>query len=59
MKIQINAEQTGKEIVQSFAKSLADNKLSVAEEQIKIIVLSKDGKEVEVTPDRIKVIYNS
>jgi hypothetical protein len=65
MKISINAELNGKEIVENFIKQLKEqtdvpwkegSDLPVG---MKILVFSdKAGKDIEITPDKLKIVFN-
>ncbi len=57
MKVQIKAEINAHEIIESFLKQLKDNNIQAEPGDIKILVLSKDGKEVDITPDRLRVAF--
>lgn len=59
MKIKIQSEFLGEDIVQAFAAKLVENGVTPALfENMKIFVFSdKAGKEVEVAVDKIKVVF--
>lgn len=56
MKLNIEATLNGNEIIGTFLEQLKNNNLDVSASDIKILVLSKE-KEVEITPDRIRLVY--
>ena len=57
MKLQVNAELVGAELLTLFLAQLKQNNIDAAPADIKILVKSKDGKEVDITPDRIRFSY--
>ena len=60
MKIQTNAEMTGKELADIMINSLSVNKINVPENpNILFNVQNKEGKWVEISLDKVKLIYNS
>ncbi len=58
MKINVNAEINGEEIVKIFLDVLLKQGITGKSEEIKFLVQSKEGKEVEITSDRLKVVFN-
>ena len=59
MKIQIRCEQTGQEILDSFIKLLNENKIDAPNlEDIKFFITNKTNQEVEVAPDKIRLVYD-
>jgi hypothetical protein len=58
MKIVTNAELSGHEIIATFINKLKENNLSPAPENIKIMVLNKNGEEVEITPNKVVLRFN-
>lgn len=59
MKLSINAELTGQELVDLFIKQLNENKIEPHLEKIKFVITKKDGSPVEMDADKIKLIYSN
>lgn len=59
MKIKINAELTGQEILDLFINQLKENKIDPDLTKIKIFVTNKNGQEVVLDADKIKVTYSN
>lgn len=59
MKINVNAELNGNELIEFFLKQSKENNLSIEPNQVKIFVKSKDNKEVEISPDRLRLAYSN
>lgn len=58
MKLKINAELTGQELVAHFDSLLKTNNIEVkTSDDIKFIVTNSQGKEVEVVADKIRLSY--
>ncbi len=60
MKINVNIVTTGEEIINEyFIPSAQKAGQTVPKEKIKILVFSdKAGKEVEIAPDKLKIVFN-
>lgn len=58
MKININAEKEGKEIVVDMVASLGMSSVQAKEEDIKAQVLNKDGKWVDFDINKIRFVYS-
>jgi hypothetical protein len=59
MKLKIEAHLSGQEIVDLFIKQLNENQITPALENVKFIVVNKDGKEISVSPDKVYLAYNN
>lgn len=59
MKINVNAELSGEEIVQLFIKQAKESNLDIIPNNVKILIKSKDNKDVEISSDRLKVVYSN
>ncbi len=66
MKIKINVELEGNEIIQYFLDKLKENNITPAWKEgnslpsgVKLLVTNKDNKEIEISPEKIKVVYNN
>lgn len=57
MKININAEINGHEIINNFIKELKDKNINPSPESIKIFVLNKQNQEVEIGPEKLVVKF--
>ena len=57
MKLNVSAEINGNELITLFLAQLKSNNIDAEPGDIKILVQSKE-KEVELTPDRIRVSYS-
>lgn len=58
MKINIEAIFEGEEIVQTFLDSLSSQNIKTTKENVKIFVKSKDNKDIEIPPERLRVVFN-
>ena len=58
MKIQVKIEQNGNEIINSFITEAKKSNVDVEPNKVLIIILSKEGKELSITPDRLKLVFN-
>lgn len=59
MKVKINAESTGKEIIdEHIVPKVKDNGIVVNTGEVKIFVKKKDGTEVEVQPENIRFVFS-
>jgi len=58
MKLTVNAVLDGEDIVKNFLDLLSQNNIKAEGKDINIIVKSKDGKDVEITADRLKLVFN-
>lgn len=58
MKIQVNSEINGNELIAFFLSELKKSNIDGVPEDIKILVKSKDDKEVDIAPSRIRLSYN-
>lgn len=56
MKINVSAEWNGSEILEAFLNQLKSNNIDANPNDIQILIQSKD-KEINLTPDRIKLSY--
>jgi len=57
MKLQVSAELNGNELITLFLNQLKQNNIEAEPNDIKIIVVSKE-KEVDITPDRLRLSYS-
>lgn len=58
MKLQVQAEWNGNELITAFLAQLKQNNIEAQVSEIKILVKSKDDKEVNLSPDRICLSYS-
>lgn len=58
MKIQVNVELTGQEILNLFIQEAKKSNLDLDTNKIKILFKNKDGKDVELSHDRLSIVYN-
>lgn len=58
LNIKINAEKTGHDVIFDIIEELKKNGVSAEPSKIQILVKSKDGKEVDLTPDRLRIVFN-
>lgn len=58
MKIKVNIEQNGHEVLSSFIEEAKKNNIDVSAGKIQIFVKSKDGKEIDITPDRLRIVFD-
>jgi len=56
MKLNVSAELNGSELIALFLAQLKQNNIDAVASDIKILVQSKD-KEVDLTPDRVRLSY--
>lgn len=60
MKIKIEVTLLGEEILEKFILSLKETGIISLPEECKIFVFSdKAGKEVEISPDKLKIVFNN
>lgn len=60
MKVQINAEMSGQELVDVFVAKLKEAQVSTTSVSVKVLVFSeKGGKWLEFKPENIKLIFAS
>jgi hypothetical protein len=57
MKLQVNAEWNGNELISAFLAQLKQNNIDALPTEVKILVKSKDDKEINLSPDRICLSY--
>jgi hypothetical protein len=65
MKLQINALLDGKEILNYFVSKLKESNIECPWKEgsdlplnVRILVTNKNSQDVEITPDKIKVVFN-
>ena len=58
MKITINSVLEGEDVVKFFLEYLANNNVKADGKDIKILIKSKEGKDVEVGADRLRLVFN-
>lgn len=59
MKLEIKAELSGEEILKTFADILTNNNIKIDNlDNFKIIVKSKENKDLEISPERLKIVYS-
>lgn len=56
MKLQITSELNGQELIDIFLQQLKASNVDAAPGDIQILIQSKE-KEINLTPDRIKLSY--
>lgn len=60
MKIKLEASLSGNDIIQSFLNQLSvqEMKFGAKPEEIVIYVTNKDGKDIPINSDKIKVVFS-
>jgi hypothetical protein len=65
MKLNINAIMTGEELLQFFVEKLKSNNIETAWKDgalpsgVQILITNKAGQEVDISPDKLKIVFNN
>lgn len=65
MQIKIQSVMDGQELLSYFVAKNKENNIDIAHKsgsnpsQTKILVTNKNGEDVEISPDKIKIVYSN
>lgn len=58
MKIKVNIEQNGLDILKAFCDEAKKSNIDVDVTKVKFFVKNKDNKDVEISPERFSIVYS-